>query len=160
MKGEKGLTLIGTIFLILIIALIVFGVVYFVRLQATKQNLEDMKTDMLLVKAKVKKISSDYILEKSDDVLVGTKITDMEKSQVIKSFLEKELINIEEKDKKYYVLSQDNLNELGLTQVKLDENSYYVVEYISGEVYYTKGYELAGSSYYDIDNIEELKLEQ
>ena len=27
-------------------------------------------------------------------------------------------------------------------------------------VYYTKGYELAGSNYYDIDNIEGLKLEQ
>ena len=49
---------------------------------------------------------------------------------------------------------------MGLQQVKLEENAYYVVEYTDGAVYYTKGYELAGSSYYDIDNIEGLKLEQ
>ena len=47
-----------------------------------------------------------------------------------------------------------------LPQVKLEEDAYYIVEYTDGEVYYTKGYELAGSSYYDIDNIEELNLEQ
>ena len=58
------------------------------------------------------------------------------------------------------MLNQQNLEEMGLTQVKLEENAYYVVEYTDGEVYYTKGYEIAGNSYYDIDNIEELKLEK
>lgn len=74
MKSQKGLTLAGTIFFVLIIAFIVFGVVYYVRMQTTKEELEDMKTDLLLVQAKVKKISSDYILEKKDEILIGTKL--------------------------------------------------------------------------------------
>ena len=49
MKSQKGLTLAGTIFFVLIIAFIVFGVVYYVRMQTTKEELEDMKTDLLLV---------------------------------------------------------------------------------------------------------------
>ena len=77
MKNQKGLTLAGTIFFVLIIAFIVFGVVYYVRMQTTKEELEDMKTDLLLVQAKVKKISSDYILEKKDEILIGTKLTDI-----------------------------------------------------------------------------------
>lgn len=52
MKSQKGLTLAGTIFFVLIIAFIVFGVVYYVRMQTTKEELEDMKTDLLLVQAK------------------------------------------------------------------------------------------------------------
>ena len=151
MKSQKGLTLAGTIFFVLIIAFIVFGVVYYVRMQTTKEELEDMKTDLLLVQAKVKKISSDYILEKKDEILIGTKLTDI---------LNNNSIDIEEKDKKYYAINQQNLDEMGLPQVKLEENSYYIVEYTDGTVYYTKGYELAGSNYYDIDNIEGLKLEQ
>lgn len=160
MKSQKGLTLLSTIILVAIIVLVVFGVIYYVRLQTTKEELENIKTDLLLVQAKVKKISSDYILEKSDDVLVGTKISEIQEETVIKEFLENNLINIEEKEKKYYALNQQNLEELGLTQVKLEENAYYIVEYTEGEVYYTKGYELKGSNYYDINNIEELKLEQ
>ena len=160
MKSQKGLTLVGTIFFVLIIAFIVFGIVYYVRMQTTKEELEDMKTDLLLVQAKVKKISSDYILEKKDEILIGTKLTDIKAEPIIQEFLNNNSIDIEEKDKKYYALNQQNLDEMGLPQVKLEENSYYIVEYTEGTVYYTKGYELAGSSYYDIDNIEGLKLEQ
>ena len=160
MKSQKGLTLAGTIFFVLIIAFIVFGVVYYVRMQTTKEELEDMKTDLLLVQAKVKKISSDYILEKKDEILIGTKLADLKDEPAIQEFLNQNSIDTEEKDKRYYAINQQNLNEMGLPQVKLEENAYYVVEYTDGEVYYTKGYELAGSSYYDIDNIEGLKLEQ
>ena len=40
MKSQKGLTLAGTIFFVLIIAFIVFGIVYYVRMQTTKEELE------------------------------------------------------------------------------------------------------------------------
>ena len=160
MKSQKGLTLAGTIFFVLIIAFIVFGVVYYVRMQATKEELEDMKTDLLLVQAKVKKISSDYILENKDEVLIGTKLTEVKEEPAIQEFLNQNSIDTEEKDKKYYVINQQNLNEMGLPQVKLKEDAYYIVEYTDGAVYYTKGYKLEGNSYYDINNIEGLKLEQ
>ena len=160
MKSQKGLTLAGTIFFVLIIAFIVFGVVYYVRMQTAKEELEDMKTDMLLVQAKVKKISSDYILESKDEVLIGTKLAEVKDEPAIQEFLKQNSIDAEEKGKKYYVINQQNLDEIGLSQVKLEENAYYIVEYTDGAVYYTKGYELAGNNYYDINNIEELKLEQ
>lgn len=160
MKSQKGLTLVGTIFLILIIAFIVFGCVYYLRMQTTKENLEDMKTNLLLVQAKVKKISSDFILENKDEILIGTKLTDIKDEPTIQEFLNQNSIDTEEKGKKYYALNQQNLNEIGLSQVKLEENAYYVVEYTNGAVYYTKGYEIAGNNYYDINNIEGLELEQ
>ncbi len=140
MRSENGLSFIGTIILVIIIAVITFGVVYFVRIQADKEQAEDIKTNMLLVQAKVKKLSGDYILEEKEEVLVGTKLSEMQEEQPIKDFLEKELFDIDEKDKKYYVLNQQNLNDMGLNNVVLEENAYYIVEYTSSEVYYTNGY--------------------
>ena len=140
MRSENGLSFIGTIILVIIIAVITFGVVYFVRIQADKEQTEDIKTNMLLVQAKVKKLSGDYILEEKEEVLVGTKLSEMQEEQPIKDFLEKELFDIDEKDKKYYVLNQQNLNDMGLNNVVLEENAYYIVEYTSSEVYYTNGY--------------------
>src|SRR5699024_8360125 len=118
-KSEKGLTFLGTAILVVIIALIAFGVVYFIRMQVSKEKEEDIKTNMLLVQAKVKTISGNYTLEKDEDVLVGTKLSEMEEEQTIKEFLEKELFDPDEKNKKYYVLNQQNLNDLDLGNIIL-----------------------------------------
>ena len=155
MKSENGLSFIGTIILVIIIAVITFGVVYFVRIQADKEQAEDIKTNMLLVQAKVKKLSGDYILEEKEEVLVGTKLSEMQEEQPIKDFLEKELFDIDEKDKKYYVLNQQNLNDMGLNNVVLEENAYYIVEYTSSEVYYTNGYlDENGNLHYSVSDTE------
>lgn len=140
MKSEKGLTFISTAILVVIIALLTFGVVYFVRLQLDKGKNEDIKTDMLLVEAKVQKLSGEYILEKKEEILVGTKLADMEEDPLIKEFLEKEIFDKKEKGAKYYVLNQENINEMALENVELEKDSYYIVDYNSSKVYYTKGY--------------------
>ena len=152
MKSENGLTFFGTVILVVIIALVVFGVVYFTRMQVDKEKAEDIKTNMLLVQAKVKTISGNYILEDDEDILIGTKLSEIKEEQPIKEFLEKELFDPDEKNKKYYVLNQQNLDELELNKVILEENSYYIVEYTSSEVYYTKGYlDENGEVHYKVD---------
>lgn len=139
-KTEKGLTFISTIILVIIIIAIVCLAVFFTKGEVTKEKAEDIKTDMLRVEAKIQKISGIYTLEKKEELLIGTKLSDVQEEQPIKEFLEKELFSPEEKNKKYYVLNQENLNELELGNVVLEENSYYIVEYTSSQVYYTKGY--------------------
>ena len=162
MKNQKGLGLIGTIFLVIIIAIVVFAVVYFIRLQTEKEALEDLKIDMLLVQAKVKTIAGDYTLEDEDTkVLQGTKLSEMEDQEEIKEFLEKELFDPEEKGKQYYVLNQEDLNNLELTQVQLEEGTFYIVEYTQAQVYITKGFEYVdGNTYYEIKEIENLEVEE
>lgn len=152
MKSEKGLTLISTAIMVMVIAALTFGVVYYTRLQVEKEKNEDIKTDMLLVEAKVQKLSGDYILEKKEDILVGTKLADMEEEPIIKEFLEKEIFNKGEKGARYYVLNQENINELQLENVELEKDSYYIVDYTSSKVYYTKGYsDEEGEVYYMVE---------
>lgn len=152
MKSEKGLTLISTAIMVMVIAALTFGVVYYTRLQVEKEKNEDIKTDMLLVEAKVQKLSGDYILEKKEDILVGTKLADMEEEPIIKEFLEKEIFDKGEKGARYYVLNQENINELQLENVELEKDSYYIVDYTSSKVYYTKGYsDEEGEVYYMVE---------
>lgn len=152
MKSEKGLTLISTAIMVVVIAALTFGVVYYTRLQVEKEKNEDIKTDMLLVEAKVQKLSGDYILEKKEDILVGTKLADMEEEPIIKEFLEKEIFDKGEKGARYYVLNQENINELQLENVELEKDSYYIVDYTSSKVYYTKGYsDEEGEVYYMVE---------
>jgi len=152
MKSEKGLTFLSTAILVVVIAALTFGIVYLVRLQLDKGKNEDIKTDILLVEAKVQKLAGEYILEKKEEILVGTKLTDMEDEPVIKEFLEKEIFDKEEKGAKYYVLDQDNIKELNLENVELEKDSYYIVDYTSVKVYYTKGYsDEGGEVYYTVE---------
>ena len=156
MRKENGLTFIATIFLVLIIGILVFGAVYFTRNELSREELEDIKTNLLLVQAKVKKVDGDYILEKKDEVLIGAKLSDMKEDETIKEFLQKNLFDPDEKDKKYYVLNQEDLNQFELDNVKLKENSYYIVEYTSAKVYYTEGFVYTdGKTYYTLSDIEE-----
>lgn len=161
MKNEKGMTLITTAVLVIVIASLVFAVTYYIRIAYAKEELESLKTDMLLVQAKVKKINGEYTLQKKEEVLKGTKIEDMKEETAIKQFLEKELININEKGKKYYVLDQKQLEELELDKVKLEKDSYYIVEYTTNSVYYTQGVSYTdGNTYYEINEIENLAVEE
>ena len=161
MKSEKGLTFISTAILVVVIAAITFGVVYFVRLQLDKGKNEDIKTDMLLVEAKVQKLSGEYILEKEEDILIGTKLKDMEEETIIKEFLEKEILNKDEKEAKYYVLDQNNINEMELENVELERDSYYIVDYNSSKVYYTKGYsDEEGEVHYLVEKEEKQSSEE
>lgn len=155
MKSEKGLTFIATIVLVVLIAIAVGVVVYFTKNEVKKEQSEGIKTQMLRVQARVQKISHDYTLDKKDEILVGTKLQDMKEEQVVKEFLDKELFNPDEKNKKYYVLNQENINELELENVVLEDDTYYIVEYTASDVYYTKGYDDEnGETHYKVEKEE------
>ena len=157
MKSENGLGLIGTIFLMIVIGLLVFGVVYFMRIQYAKESFEDLKTDMLLVQAKVKTIAGEYTLSKKEEELIGTPLKGMQEDEIIKTFLEKNSIDMEEKNSKYYVLNGQNLQDMDLKKVTLPENTYYVVNYTNYEVFITNGFTYSnGNTYYSLTQIEEL----
>jgi len=155
MKSEKGLTFIATIVLVVLIAIAVGVVVYFTKNEVKKEQSEGIKTQMLRVQARVQKISHDYTLDKKDEILVGTKLQDMKEEQSVKEFLDKELFNPDEKNKKYYVLNQENINELELENVVLEDDTYYIVEYTASDVYYTKGYDDEnGETHYKVEKEE------
>lgn len=159
MKSEKGMTFLSTAILVVVIAALTFGIVYLVRLQLDKGKNEDIKTDILLVEARVQKLAGEYILEKKEDVLIGTKLADMEEEPIVKEFLEKELFDPKEKEAKYYVLNQEDIQAMNLEDVVLEKDSYYIVDYTSVKVFYTKGYsDEEGEVYYTVEKESERQM--
>ena len=131
-KKEEGLTYIAMIFIIIFIALIVFGAIYFVRMQISKEALETLKTNLLLIQGKT--------------------------DEVIKAFLEKQIIDSESKDSDFYVLTQQDLRDLELENIKEESGMYYIVDYKNNDIITTKGYTaIDGQTYYKLTDIEKLE---
>lgn len=138
MKKENGMGLITTILaIILIIALAVFAG-WFVRNKTKEVKLVDIQANMLLIKGKCKVIKQTSKINNNEDNLKGKKISEMQEDSIISEFLEKGFIE-EEKLEKYYALSDQDLNDIGL-DIKNEKKSYYIVSYEEDTVFITKGY--------------------
>lgn len=181
MKNNKGITmvtLIITIVVLLIIASISIGTGNNI---IRKSQLENIKTDMLLIKVKGKEYveNASFDLGTSiDTVTVEEKAKRIEKA---KSDLKGEEItsesiffgninitaeNISDDNanyKYYYKLSNQDLVDMGIGKVKSDEeNGYYILKYDvlqdSVEVINTKGFEKDDTTYYTLSDIQDLNI--
>ncbi len=169
MKSQAGKTFIKLMIAIIIIAIIVIVGIYYSKNMIQKTQLQDFKTNMLLIQVKAKEVLEQVSFEKNkinnnditletlkEQYLVGTPLT----SEMLESFPQqvKELINSENLSE-YYYFTTEQLNELGINNAKSDgEDGYYIVRYImdtdaSVEVINTKGYE----GKYTIEQIELLE---
>lgn len=134
------------IIIILLIGIIALGIQYFLKELENKQ-LETIHTDMLLIQAKAKIVFETYHVDKNNG-LQGEKVE--EKAQ-----LGEYGITADETD--YYVWNREILDNLGLKEVELEEGAFYIINYDTEEVIYSKGYETKdGTIYYKLTDIKGL----
>lgn len=129
---DKGITIIALI-IVVIIMLILLGVgVHFGTDAIDRAKLEDIKTDMLSIKAKAKIIADHYNF-KDIEKLVGSPITDEEAQKLNLTDSEKE---------KSYKWSRTDLDNQGLSTIEGDAYIvYYDLENPNNcEIYYLNGY--------------------
>ena len=70
--------------------------------------------------------------------------------------MNKGIIGQEEYDY-YYVVNQEVLNEIGLSEIKLENGEYFIVNYNTYEVIYTEGYrDEYKNTYYKLTEIQDL----
>ncbi len=158
LKRENGLTYIAMIFIIVLIALIVFAVIYFARIQVSKENLETLKTNLLLIQGKTDLVSQHVEMKEKDAKLTGTKLADMKEDETIKAFLEKKIIDENSEDSDFYVLKDQDLKDLELENIEVESGMYYIVDYKKNDIITTKGYKASdGQVYYKLSDIEKLE---
>lgn len=176
MKNNKGITMIVLVITIVIL-LIIVGISIGTGGNVIKETqLENLKTNMLLIKVKGK----EYV--ENANFNLGTKFseaTEEEKTARIakaKSELKgQEMqsisipgqnINISEDNAKniyYYKLTTEDLANMGLTNLKSDDkNGWYIIKYDVAneqvEIYNTKGFKAENETYYTLNEIEDLEL--
>lgn len=139
MNKENGLSFIGVFFAIVFIIFVVIIGQSVLRKKINNVKTNDIKSNMLLIKGACKGINDEAIVNKNTENYVGTLLTtpDITNDQIISNFLSKNIISAEEYGS-YYFLSNDDLKKLNL-DIENEENSYYLINYSSGEVIITAG---------------------
>ena len=128
-------------------------------------NLKDLKTNMLLIQAKMKKCVEEVSFQKANvkdeariaeiktENLKGKKITENEEVKRLAESTNK--IDIEKIDE-YYYLDENELAQIGITDINLEKNGYFIIRYnieeIGVEVLNTKGYK----GIYTLEELEQI----
>lgn len=102
------------------------------------QKDRSVRADMLLIQGAAKVKKSRFNVSKKNEELVGVKVSDKLEDSIIKKFISDLEIPAEDYSK-YYILYDDDLKKLDL-EIRNADNSLYVVNYDTGEVYITKAY--------------------
>lgn len=142
MINEAGLTPIKLIFTVIILAAIIVCAVFIARNLWESNDAKDIKTDLLYVQAKAKGIHDKSLVD-SNQKLLGEEINEFEGNPTIH-----ELVSQEDK---WYKLSQEDLNAMGLGNLKADDG--YIVNYETKEVIYVKGIEEDEQIYYKLSDV-------
>ena len=148
MKDQKGMGHLMLISCVIIIILVAIGAFYYFFIKLETQVIETYETDMLLIQGKVKVLSEEAIINKNEELLKGRKVSDSLEDEEVKTLLENGVLSQEEESfSKYYLLEKSNLDEMG----------YYIVNYDTDEIIYSKGIQVGENTYYKLSEIEELK---
>lgn len=136
LKNKNGITIIALVITVIVMLILVGVTVKIGTDSIDESEKQDIITNMISIKTKAKIVKDKYNF-KDIESLVGISLTDNTEynTQAIENLLP------EEKDK-YYIWTQDDLNNQGLTTIKSNKSEFYVVYYGDNtniEVYYSKG---------------------
>lgn len=154
MKNQKGMGHITTTICIVIISLLVLGIAYNVQDKYQEEKAQNYETDMLLIQGKVKVMGQEATIQKNEELLKGRKVSEnLEDEEVVKLLENKVISQDEEKFSKYYILAKENLEEIGLNGIELNEG-YYIVNYDTYEIIFTKGVSIEESTFYKLSELQ------
>lgn len=178
MKNNKGITLVSLVITVIVMLILALVVVNIGRESIDKANLQNIKTNMLLIEAKVKEYveNANYELgvkpeEATDEMKTkatsmiegegkGTKVT---KDDEIYTTLTSIGVDQQALDAgTIYKLSTDDLSKMGIKGVTSDDKEgWYIVAYDiannSVKIYNTEGIKTEGNTIkYGLDDIRDL----
>ena len=155
MRKGYGRVYAGILFIILVIGIIIYGVLKYAKKEVDSEQFETIKTDMLLIEAKTSIIAQKVKIKEKDAKYIGSKIENDENEDIKK--LEEHGIIEFKKENNYYILDDNNLDELELS-VRNQKQGNYIVEYNSNEIIYTSGIkDKDGNILYKLSDIEKVK---
>ena len=133
--------------------------VYYLQNLMQQEEKRNYETDMLLIQGKIKVVSQESTIQKKEELLKGKKLSENLEDEEIKKLFQNNILSEEEPDfTKYYILEKTDLEELGLNSIKLTEG-YYIVNYETYEIIYSRGFNIDNNTYYKLSQIQEPKEE-
>lgn len=141
MGKQSGITIVALIITIVVMLILAAITIELGNDVVNNAKVEDIKTNMLSIKAKAKIIAEQYNFKDIEN-LVGTKYT--EDAQFNKSNLNSVFSGFTDEQKTdLYIWTQEDLNNQGLNTIKVDTDNFYVINYNMDnfEIYYSNAIE-------------------
>lgn len=154
MREQKGITLTMLVVTIIVLIIITSITIYTGNNLIEKTNLQNLNTNMLLIQAKVKTIEEDSKFNKNDAKLLGQKVSEVTENQAVLKLVDEKVIDTPDA---YYLLSQEDLNNMGLEKIKIEEG--FVVNYETQEIIYVKGFKANNTIYYKLSDTKGLQIQ-
>lgn len=151
--ATSGITLTTLVITIIVLAIISSVTVYTGTEIIKSTNLQNINTNMMLIQAKTKTISEQAKFNKDTSNYKGTKLAEISGNEKVEELISN---NIIEDTQKSYLLSQSDLNEMGLEKIKVDDG--YIVNYETNEIIYVKGFEVKDRTYYKLSETKNLDM--
>lgn len=151
-KNSKGITLVSLVITIIILMLITSVTVYTGTNVIKQVTLQNVNTDMMLIKAKVKTMEEQAKFNKDNSNYKGTPLIDVHDNKKIDKLVDEEIV---EDITKYYLLSKEDLNSMGLEKIDIADG--YLVNYESEEIIYVRGLKKDDNTYHKLSDIKDLK---
>lgn len=139
MKSRKSLlaTYIKIIIVILLIAAGIYAIYRLAHKSYNEAEFETIKTDMLSIQVQTETVAQKVEIKEKGAKYIGTKIDDKLEDEKVQNLINNNIIDVESKKSNLYCLDNSNLEELGLSNIKVD--SFYIVDYKQNEVIYVDG---------------------
>lgn len=151
MKKDNGITIIALIITIIIMLILVTVTMKFGTGQIERAKLEDLKTTMLLIKGRAQIVIEKESFGEEYDKTGMTKISEAT-SYILPNFIQE--FGEEEKEN-FYIWEQTAMDNKAI-DVTITNTDFYIIDYSSGEIYYSLGYEKDGNTYHSLTDIQGL----
>lgn len=139
MRKSLVVTYIKIIVVILIIAAIAYVAFKVLNNSYNKESFETVKTNLLLIQGKTEVIAQKVEIKEEGAEYIGTKIEEKQEDEKIQNLINNNVISLDSDDNNYYCLDNSNLEELGLSDIRID--NYYIVDYKQNDIIYVDGIE-------------------
>lgn len=139
MKNEKGIALIGLLLVVIIITIVIFFGMRYLKEYVNNQKNEDIKANMLAIQTVITNVKNKHTVDETNNILVGTKL-DLENNETeytISDEFKNVLLSLENAE--LYILNTEELNNLGVKNIEVNNTAFYVVDYNSEEILYSLG---------------------
>ncbi len=151
-QNSKGITLVVLVLTIVILMILTSVTVYTGSSIIKQVSLQNINTDMMLIQAKAKTIVEQAKFNKDNSNYKGTPLINVLDNKKIDKLIDEGIV---EDVTKYYLLSKDDLNSMGLEKVDIADG--YLVNYETEEIIYVRGFEKDNNTYYKLSDIKDLK---
>ena len=150
MKNENGKSNILLIIIIILIIIAVGVAIEYLKKMLTISNLQDLKTNMLIMQAETKKgldnvcfQTANLDKENEENLNKINQIKEADASEEVKKSVE-QLPSEVEIDENCYYLDDETLSRMGIDEKRIKQYEYFIAKYdfskITVEIISTKGY--------------------